>query len=339
LLDAVRKGKPLLVRRNSVDGERRNLGNGAALQPALNRLGLRSLAAVPLVSHDRVLGAITVATGPSGRQYNPVDLVVAEDLARRAAVALENCLLYARSEQAVRARDAVLGVVSHDLRNPLNTIHMAASVLLETSEERRSGNVRGLEIIRRSVQQMNRMIKDLLDASSIDAGRFHVAQSYADVAALLCQASELLGPLAAEKSIQLDCESSQELTKAWVDSDQMLRVFSNLIGNAIKFTPEGGTICLRAEPSVDSIVFSVRDSGAGIAATQLPHVFDRYWQGIRGDRRGAGLGLAIAKGIVEAHGGRIWVDSTPGVGSTFSFSIPCEHASEEYAEAELAAAS
>jgi signal transduction histidine kinase len=216
---------------------------------------------------------------------------------------------------------------------------MAASLLLDSNEDRRAGNIRGLEIIQRSVQQMNRMIRDLLDASSIDAGRFRVAQSYTDVAPLLCQASDLLGPLAAAKKIQLECSAAKGLPKAWVDADQMLRVFSNLIGNAIKFTPEGGAIALRAELIEDSIAFSVRDTGSGIPAAQLPHVFDRYWQGMRGDRRGAGLGLAIAKGIVEAHGGRIWVESTPGIGSTFSFSIPCEQPAAEHANAQLAAAS
>ncbi|MFN2564353.1 MAG: PAS domain-containing protein [Gemmatimonadaceae bacterium] len=321
VLKAVATGHSVLVRKCTD-----NLLKAFARDPAdlkrLKDLGLCSLIAVPMVSHDRVLGVITLGTTESARHYGAVDLVVAEDLARRAAVALENCLLYAKSEQAVRARDAVLGVVSHDLRNPLNTIHMAASLLLEGSEERRAENVTGLEVIKRSVHQMNAMIKDLLDASSIDAGQFRVAQARRDVGSLLREIGDLVHPLATAKGVTLVFETATELSTVWADTNQIQRVFSNLIGNAIKFTPAGGEIRVHAARSDEEVVFSVSDTGPGIPSEQLPHVFDRYWQGARGDRRGAGLGLAIAKGIVEAHGGRIWVESVAGNGSTFRFTVP-----------------
>jgi len=321
VLKALTTGQSVLVRKCG-DNLLKVLTDDPAELKRLKDLGLRSLLALPMVSHDRVLGVITLGTTESSRHYGAVDLVLAEDLARRAAVALENCLLYTKTEQAVRARDAVLGVVSHDLRNPLNTILMAASLLLEGSDERRAENVTALGVIRRSVQQMNAMIKDLLDASSIDAGQFRVAQARRDVGSLLGAVGDLLHPLAGAKGVTLVFEPAAELSTVWADGDQIQRVFSNLIGNAIKFTPAGGTIRVHAARSDNEVVFSVSDTGPGIAPEQLPHVFDRYWQGTRGDRRGAGLGLAIAKGIVEAHGGRIWVESVPGSGSTFRFTVP-----------------
>jgi PAS domain S-box-containing protein len=320
-LKAASSGRPVLVRkcRSTV---LEFMGREPGERHGVKDLELRSLLAVPMVSHERTLGVITLGIADSAREYSAADLVVAEDLARRAAVALDNCLLYAKTEQAVRARDAVLGVVSHDLRNPLNTILMAASLLLEGSEDRRASNVRGLEVIKRAVGQMNAMIKDLLDASSIDAGRFRVMRSGRDVTGLLAEVGELLQPLASAKGLSLSFETGDELSTVWVDADQIQRVFSNLIGNAIKFTPAGGAIRVYAARREREVVFSVSDTGPGIAREQLPHVFDRYWQGMRGDRRGAGLGLAIAKGIVEAHGGRIWVESAGGGGATFRFTVP-----------------
>jgi PAS domain S-box-containing protein len=318
---AIATGQLVLVRKYA-DTLLTLVGLGPDQSSRVTDVGLRSLIAVPLVSHQRTLGVITLATAESGREYSPFDLVVAEDLGRRAAVALENCLLYAKTERAVRARDAVLGVVSHDLRNPLNTILMAASLLLEGSEERRASNLRGLEVIKRSVHQMNDMIKDLLDASTINAGRFRVAQTQRDVGSLLTDVRELLHPLATGKGISLSVEAAEELSSVWVDAGQIQRVFSNLIGNAIKFTPQGGAIRVHATRGEREVVFSVSDTGPGIERDQLTKVFDRYWQGVRGDRRGAGLGLAIAKGIVEAHGGRIWVESAAGSGSTFRFTVP-----------------
>jgi PAS domain S-box-containing protein len=321
VLRALDSGKPVLVRGAPSRGTGRPAAQDVDRGRGAGALGFSSLLAAPLVSHDQVLGTITLATGDSGRQYSPVDLVVVEDLARRAAVALENCRLYQQSELAVQARQAVLGVVSHDLRNPLHTILMAATLLLERGEDRRAGTTRGLEIIRRSVHQMNGMIKDLLDASSIDAGHFRVAPSDKDVGALLAEVEELLGPLAAASAIRFECGVVDLPLRARVDTDQILRVFSNLIGNAVKFTPAGGSIRVGAERGAREVVFAVSDTGPGIPPEQIPRLFDRYWQATRGDRRGAGLGLCIAKGIVEAHGGRIWVESTPGAGTTFRFTV------------------
>lgn len=285
-------------------------------------LGTRSLMIVPLLVQDEVLGVITLATAESGRPYGPLDLLVAEDLSRRISLALENARLYERAQEAVRHREQILGVVSHDLRNPLSTITLSAQLLQEHEKERRSGNLKWLDVILRSADQMERMIADLLDLSSIDAGRLSMSPDEQDATSLMLEVCDSFQPLAAEKSIEIRCDPGAERSTLWVDSHRIQRVFSNLVGNALKFTPQGGTITLRAERHEEGLCFSVSDSGPGMSEEQLTHVFDRYWQARKGDRRGAGLGLSIARGIVEAHGGRIWVESTPGQGTTFFFTVP-----------------
>ena len=320
---AIRNREPVMV--PDFDSHAlRAISHDAEHARRLRRLKLCSYMIVPLVAHDRVLGAITLGSAESRRRFRPVDLVLAEDLSQRAALSLENARLYERAQQAVGTRDEVLGVVSHDLRNPLNTILMATVLLSDLANERRSGTVQWLDVIRRAAEQMSRMIGDLLDVSSIEAGRFSIDPAAHPAAALMEEARTMLQPLAAAEKIALECSAADGTPPVWVDSDQVLRVLSNLVGNAIKFTPAGGSITVRAEPLDDEVCFSVTDTGPGIPAEHVGHVFDRYWQARRGDRRGAGLGLAIAQGIVTAHGGRIWVESPPGSGATFRFTVPRE---------------
>ncbi len=317
----IRTGQPLFVP-SLAKGVPEQISDSIEYRNWLQALDTRSLMIVPLVAHERVLGAITLGSAEPGREYEPIDLVFADDLARRAAVALENSLLYRRAQEAVRVRNEAMGVVSHDLRNPLNAILMSAIMLLDASEERRARNVKGLEVIREAAEQMSTMLTDLLDTSSIEAGHFSVSPMHYEIAPLLARVRDLLEPIARSKSIRLDSDLGEGLSTAWIDSDQVLRVFSNLVGNAIKFTPDGGEIHLRAERAGDYVRFSVRDTGPGIPREQMEHVFNRYWQARASDRRGTGLGLAIAKGIVEAHGGRIWAESVPGRGATFFFTVP-----------------
>jgi PAS domain S-box-containing protein len=317
----VHTGEPVLVPKVD-EAVLTQIAHDAEHRAALEEVGLCSFMIVPLAARGRRLGTITLAAADSGREFSPADLVVAEDLARRAALAIDNALLFKESQEAISVRDEVVGVVSHDLRNPLNTIQLTASLLLDSCDERRSENVRWLELIQRSAQQMNTMIVDLLDLSSLEAGLFSLTQADHDLAAVIEEACATLEPLAQAKSLRLECQLSDGLPSAWIDPSQIVRVISNLVGNAIKFTPEGGRIVIRAEPSRREVCISVTDSGPGIPTEQLPHVFDRYWQARQGDRRGAGLGLAIAKGIVEAHGGRIWAESEPGRGAMVCFTVP-----------------
>jgi signal transduction histidine kinase len=229
--------------------------------------------------------------------------------------------LYAEAEQAILAREEILSVVSHDLRNPLSTISMSASLMLEMplAEEQR---VRQLNMIRRAGERMNRLIQDLLNAAQIEAGRLSIETRPTDVASLMAETAETLGPVATERLCRLEADIERNLPNALADPARILQVLANLVGNAIKFTPAGGRIVVGAKRVRDKVLCSVGDSGPGIPEEQLPYIFDRFWQAKRTDRRGIGLGLAIAKGIIEAHGQTVWAVSTVGVGSTFYFTLP-----------------
>ena len=249
------------------------------------------------------------------------DLAVAEELAGRAALAVENCRLYVESRQATRTRDEVLRIVAHDLRNPLNTIGLSAGLVREILPHGMAGERRQLDIIERSVGRANRLIQDLLDVARMEAGRLTVNQAPVETGLLIREAVELHRNLAAEKSVRLDTDVRPDLPPVSADRERVLQVFANLIGNAIKFTPDGGRVTVRAEGVDGRVRFSVTDTGPGIPEQQLRRLFDPFWQA-RAGVEGAGLGLPIARGIVEAHGGRMDVMSEVGVGSTFSFTLP-----------------
>jgi PAS domain S-box-containing protein len=289
----------------------------------LRELGFRSALLVPLVAHDRVLGAITLIASDSGRRYGPEDLSLVEVLAERVALSVEQARLYREAQQATQIRDEVLSIVSHDLRNPLNTILMSAGFLLDTApaEERRA-SFKQLQIIRRQAHQMNRLIQDLLDVARIEAGRLPIEKEPVKPRMLISEAIESHQPLAAEKGLQLRCHAPDDLPLLEADRERLLQVFGNLIGNALKFTPEDGSITVDAEEREDEVEFRVIDTGQGIPPEELPRLFERFYQARHTRRGGAGLGLAIAKGIVEAHGGCIRVESEVGVGSRFSFTLP-----------------
>jgi CheY-like chemotaxis protein len=221
---------------------------------------------------------------------------------------------------AVRSRDAVLSVVAHDLRNPLHIISLAANTLLPQLSD--SSVKRTVERIIRSAHRADRMLRDLLDISAIETGRFAVDTRPLETAELILGALESQYSLAAAASVIVAADVSPGLRPLKADEDRLHDVLENLIGNAVKFTHPGGSITVGANPLGEEILLWVKDSGAGIAAEQLPHIFDRFWQAQKTERRGIGLGLSICKAIVEAHGGRIWAESAVGVGTTIFFTIP-----------------
>jgi PAS domain S-box-containing protein len=281
----------------------------------------RSLICVPLVASGKPLGALTLVTSGSGRRYEIADLSLAADLARRAAVVVEHARLFHEAQQATRARDDVLAVVAHDLRNPLNTVTMAVSLMLETTPPERVEERRQVEILRRAADRMNRMIQDLLDVKRMESGRLTTDLKPEVPAMLINDTIDMLRPLAAGSTIRLEADIEDNLPPVIADAARIQQVLSNLVGNAVKFTPRSGRITVCAEHIDGEVRFGVIDTGPGIPAEQLPHIFGRFWQG-KSDHRGIGLGLAIAKGIVEAHNGRIWVESHVGLGSTFYFTLP-----------------
>ena len=224
------------------------------------------------------------------------------------------------AEAAVRARDDILAIVSHDLRTPLSTIGISLAIIEAAQGDPLTRAQAG--IIRRAIGNMSRLIQDLQDVNQIAAGQFVVSPKVVEVEAILEEARTALAPLAEHKGQHLDIARLAGTGAVVADRGRVGQVLANLVGNAMKFTPEGGHIALAVEPGEREVLFRVTDTGPGIEAQDVPHIFDRFWQVRRLRRGGVGLGLAITKGIVEAHGGRIWARSTPGLGSEFSFTLP-----------------
>lgn len=281
---------------------------------------MRSYLGVPVVlsGGDRIGGLFFGHPDPG--VFTERDERIVRGIASWAAVAVQNARLFEGAQQAARARDEMLAVVSHDLRNPLNVIATSASLILEIplpEEKKRSQ----LKTIKRSTDRMNRLIQDLLDVTGIEAGKLSVTPEPLEARDLLEEACEVMKPLVQERSIDLVCEPPPHATVE-VDRQRILQVFDNLIGNAIKFTPEGGRIGVGAQERNGELLFWVEDDGPGIEAEEVPHLFDRFWRGKQRAESGSGLGLPIAKGIVEVHGGRIWVETEMGRGSRFSFTLP-----------------
>ena len=244
--------------------------------------------------------------------------------ARMAVVALENGALLRAAKVASEARDEVLAVVSHDLRSPLGTVSMGAAMLRRSITSPGGRLADDLEIVNRisrSCKRMERLIEDLLDASRLDSGNVAVTPRPMPAADLVQDALDAATLEAAAGKVKVIAGEVAPL-RVMADRDRVLQVFSNLVGNALKFTPAEGTVSLAVEQAGDFARFTVTDSGAGFPAEYLPRLFDRFWKGDRSGRHSAGLGLYIARGIVLAHGGQIGAESEPGRGTTFAFTLP-----------------
>ena len=323
VLRALGSGEPELfpvVRREDLD----RLCMDEDHREMVQALGLASALVVPIRAKGQVLGVISLAR-TRGEPYGPREVDLAEELARRASLAVENARLYEQARQAVRARDEVVAVVSHDLRNPLNAVLIAATVLAEYGDAERLSerDRKQVETIRRSVEQMTALTQDLLEVSSLESGSVQMSPRPCPPATLLGAADEMFRPAAEEQGVVLAVEPPGEgVVPVQADYGRVLQVYGNLVGNALKFTPAGGRVELGAERAADYVRFWVRDTGPGIEREHLPRLFDRFWQARRGGKAGAGLGLAIARSIVEGHGGQIWAESAPGEGSTFHFTLP-----------------
>jgi PAS domain S-box-containing protein len=290
----------------------------------LDELRPTSMFALPLLAHGRLLGAITFISTSPGRHFGPEDMRVAGEPVHRAALAVENARLYRSAREAIRTRDEVLSIVAHDLRNPLHAIGLSAGLLLRRLPQDDDKIRKMIDTIVHSAERAERLIRDLVEVTRLETGQLFLERTREPVRELLVEAVEMLGPAAQDASIALAVQASERLPAVYLDRDRILQVLSNLIGNAIKFTPPGGRITVAAEKSREEVRFSVTDTGTGIAPEHLERIFDRFYQIHAGDRRGAGLGLHIAKSFVEAHGGRIWAESREGQGTTICFSVPVE---------------
>ena len=268
-------------------------------------LGLTSYLCVPMVSGGRARGALTLATGESGRRYDEEDLRFAEDLAARAALAVENAWSYAELQRANRLKDDFLGTLSHELRTPLNAILGYARIA-------RSGMIsdeklpRALETIERNAASLTQMVEDILDVSRIVAGKMRLHVQPVELPLVLHDAVETMTPAAAAKQIRIRSVVDPQVGPISGDPDRLRQVMWNLLSNAIKFTPKNGQIQVRLERINSSVEIVVSDTGIGIRADFLPHIFERFRQAEGGTARqysGLGLGLAIVRNLVELHGG------------------------------------
>jgi PAS domain S-box-containing protein len=284
--------------------------------------GATSCMFIPLLTRERVLGVMTLLSC-SRQRFAAADLAVAEEVGRRVALAMENTLLYEAAHRATRAREQLLAVVSHDLRNPLSaTVIMAGQI--EHGAARLKGGERlqkAARAILNSTSRMDRLIGDLMDFTQLEFGTLKVDRHPVRVKGIVERSLETEGPLAATKGLVLDAQVSEDLV-VHCDRERVLQILSNLVGNAIKFTPRGGSVSVRAERDALEVQFSVSDTGPGIAEEELPKIWERFWRAKGATEEGVGLGLAIAKGLVEAQDGRIWVESKPRVGTTFYFTLP-----------------
>lgn len=289
----------------------------------LRQDGITSVITVPLVARRQVLGTLTLASTREKERYDLRDLALAEELARRSAIAIDNARLYSASRSAIQARDEMVSIVSHDLRNPLSTIMMTSDLLLEVTpsvEEQR----RHFHAIGRAAASMNRLIRDLLDAGLAETGRLAIERDVVAPDRLAVEVCETMLPIAAERNQRLSCDTDPALSEILADPARLEQVLSNLLGNAIKFVQQGGTIHLQVLREDGRVRFTVEDNGPGIPPEDLPHIFERHWRGKHNAHLGTGLGLSIARAIVEAHGGQIWVESDRGRGTAFHFTIPMQ---------------
>jgi signal transduction histidine kinase len=234
----------------------------------------------------------------------------------------------AQAEAATAAREEVLAIVSHDLKNPLNVVYVNVHLLLQELDTqdlnlKRSRIRKKLEGIRRASERMNQLVSDMLDLARLAAGEVSLRLESTTSRQLMQEASDLASTLAEQRSIRIISEFGPDLPVR-CDRDRILQVLQNLLDNAIKFSPVGGAVTLRSQCDAESCTFEVTDTGNGIPEEHLPLLFQNYWQAPDTAALGNGLGLSIAKSIVDLHGGRIWVESRLGSGSTFFFELPRE---------------
>jgi signal transduction histidine kinase len=303
-------------------------GAGAPVRHETNAAGRLT---APVTTDDGVTGAITIDGKGGGTLI--ADQMLVDELAARLGLAAEHARLLAAAERATRERERLLAVVAHDLRNPLGAVAMYAEVLssLQPDDAGSDSYTRdALASIHTSTTVMQRLVEDLLDAGSLRGGALRLHRAERRVGAAFEEAERMLRPLAEAGAVALTFEAAPGASTfvAAVDQQRLVQLLSNLVGNAIKFTPPGGAVTLQYAADADAVTASVSDTGTGIAPDDLPHLFAAFWRGDgaahRADdaRRGVGLGLWIAQSIVEAHGGTLRVESVAGAGTTFHFALP-----------------
>ncbi len=304
-----------------------NLPEAHVSRESLEWTGFPSNLRLPIRVRGRTLGVLSLISAQPGR-YDAADAALFGLLAQRIAAAVDAALLYQQAQEAVRWREELLAVVSHDIKTPLLVVRMNAEMLLKAAKppgaERRRHGRRHLDSILLAVDQMRDLIGNILDRARLEGMPMPLTLQPQEAGALLEQTVAVLRPLAQVKRQVLEVELCPGLPRVRADRERVLQVLANLVGNAIKFTPMAGTITLRARRVDGQVRFSVKDSGPGIRSEDVPHLFERFWRAAGASERGTGLGLSIVKRIVEAHGGTVWVETREGAGSTFFFTLPVD---------------
>lgn len=286
---------------------------------------------IPIADDGPPIGALVItyadAKGVSTWQRSVLQIV-----ARQCALAFLRIRLHAaerdarfEAEEAMRAREEILAVVSHDLRNPLGTILMGVSTLQQVVElapdHPKTDRIKIVaERIQRQSERMARQIEDLVDFAGIQAGTLAIERRSTSPTTVLEQTADIFRSIAQERGVGFAVDLHEQLPQIEIDPERAVQVLANLITNALKVTTKGGRVTIGATDGSE-VVFFVRDSGPGIDPAELPRLFERYWRSKKATYKGAGLGLTIARGIVDAHAGRIWAESQVGVGATFFFTL------------------
>jgi signal transduction histidine kinase len=326
---AIRTGQPALV--PEVPHRSGDNGNEPAHTRLMKLLESRSLLLIPLVARGQTLGLLTLASRDAARQYDAADLAVAQELAGRAAIALDNARLYRESQVASRTKDEFLAMVSHELRTPINAVLGWAAMLREHRLDATRAE-HACDAIERSARQQAHMLEQLLDVSRAISGKLEVRAAPAQLAAIVSAALDAVGPEAEEKNVRLTSRLDRGLPLMMVDPDRLQQVVVNIVSNAVKFSPEDGAVDVELHRDESHAQIVVRDHGIGIKREFLPYIFDRFRQGdadARNGNRGLGLGMSIARDIVERHGGTITADSTgEGEGATFTVRLPLRAVAE-----------
>jgi PAS domain S-box-containing protein len=321
VIDVIRRGATELF--TDIDDDWVEAHEEFPLAPAWRTVGMHSLLIVPLTAGGQALGALSLLLVDPRRSFNADLRNLAEKFAQPVALSVVNASLYAAAQRANQARDEVMSVVSHDLRNPLSAIAMCVHALRASPPSEPDERDDMLATIGESVDAMNRLIQDLVDVASIERGQLSLERVTGSPARLIERAAHMFAVETAGHGIMLAQEAALDLPELGADEARIVQVLANLIRNAIKFTPDGGRITIGAAAVDGAVQFTVTDTGIGIDPALHRRIFDRYWHASTGARKwGTGLGLSIAKGIVEAHGGRLSVESAVGAGSRFTFTIP-----------------
>jgi signal transduction histidine kinase len=329
VLGVLKTGRPLLVR--DVDRDRlAEIAQAPRHLELLLELGATSFMLVPLTARGRSLGAIGLVCTRAESQFDDQDLALAENLASRAALAVDNARLYGEAQEATRTKTDLLTVISHDLRTPLNSIIGYAELLLMGVPEPLSESTRErVERMRAGAQHLLHLINQLLALSRLDAGREEVRPEDLDVAALVREVAMVVEPLALERCLGFVVDVPDRPVLLRTDSGKLRQVLVNLAANAVKFTEEG-EVRMKVVPSTSGgASIHVVDTGPGIAEEHLERIFEPFWQvdaAQRGNQGGTGLGLSVVSRLVELLGGRISVESRLGEGSTFTVALPADDA-------------